>query len=308
MAKIDATYKYQGIIDATLYRSLDNTHTAILLRGEPGVGKTHLAERLRRNFINEDEDLSQADFIVVQFHPDTGKEVLYLISAREMVRTISPRGTATGENVFLPSPILEAMRISHTRKVVLLLDEVDKAPPETLNYFLSFFSEKKINEITVMAMNDGKPFTMNPKNLITVMTSNDTKPLPLAMQRRATPYLMEFPDRGRLAYILQQMAIRDLDFKPLDDTVLFLAKVLLKYRSLEPKKTMVQNEMITILSIIYNTFQASSKSSFVPANLAGMVRDAISDHPKDIDLLTEHYEIAHIVGTVWANLLRNQSL
>ncbi|UBU10275.1 AAA family ATPase [Nonomuraea gerenzanensis] len=169
----------------------------LLLEGEPGVGKTEvanvLARVLGRELIRlqcyEGLDASQA-----LYEWDYPKQLLSLRAAEVEGRGV---GDLYREEFLLQRPLLRALRAASG--AVLLIDEIDRADSEFEAFLLEFLGDFQITvpELgTIRAQS--VPFV--------VLTSNRTRELHDALKRRCLYHWIPFPDAEREQAILQAQA------------------------------------------------------------------------------------------------------
>ncbi|MFP5336552.1 MAG: AAA family ATPase [Actinomycetes bacterium] len=176
-------------------------HRPILLEGEPGTGKTALAEALStvlgatliRLQCYEGIDASQA-----LYDWDFTRQVLHL---RAVEATSGPGGTDLGavehdlftERFLLARPVLQALR---TTPSVLLVDEVDRADDEFEAFLLEVLST---NAVTIPEL--GTVRAEVPP--LVVLTSNRTREVHDALKRRCLYHWVEHPGLAREVEILR---------------------------------------------------------------------------------------------------------
>ncbi|MET8868153.1 MoxR family ATPase [Nonomuraea sp. NPDC004580] len=166
----------------------------LLLEGEPGVGKTEianvLARVLGRELIRlqcyEGLDASQA-----LYEWDYPKQLLSLRAAEVEGREI---GRLYREEFLLQRPLLRALRAASG--AVLLIDEIDRADSEFEAFLLEFLGDFQITIPELGTMRAASvPFV--------VLTSNRTRELHDALKRRCLYHWIPFPDADRERAIIQ---------------------------------------------------------------------------------------------------------
>ncbi|MEV4363999.1 MoxR family ATPase [Nonomuraea sp. NPDC051941] len=169
----------------------------LLLEGEPGVGKTEvanvLARILGRELIRlqcyEGLDASQA-----LYEWDYPKQLLSLRAAEVEGRGV---GDLYREEFLLQRPLLRSLRAASG--AVLLIDEIDRADSEFEAFLLEFLGDfqitiPEIGTITAASV----PFV--------VLTSNRTRELHDALKRRCLYHWIPFPDAERERAIIRAQA------------------------------------------------------------------------------------------------------
>ena len=157
---------------------------AMLLRGLPGAGKTSVAEAFAL--------AANARKFFYQCVPCTGRdEMLGQPNLAAVLRNDAKRAIADGI-------LIQAARCAiGGENVVLIIDELDKASPDTDAYLLDFLQSRRVrdtnNEMLVIP-SDVKVWVF--------FTSNQDRDLSDALMRRVRRVTAERPDRDLVAQIL----------------------------------------------------------------------------------------------------------
>lgn len=177
----------------------------LLLEGEPGTGKTALAESLAEAFdiplirlqCYEGIDASQA-----LYDWDFPRQILHLRAVeavaadRDAQRAEEVEASLFDERYLLARPVLRALRET---PAVLLIDEIDRADDEFEAFLLEVLSSWQVTIPEVGTIKADPP-------PIVVLTSNRTRELHDALKRRCLYHWIDHPSIERELEIVRSRA------------------------------------------------------------------------------------------------------
>jgi len=200
----DARYVTTPRVETALFLALA-LEKPLLAEGPAGAGKTELGKVLA--------DVLRTDLLRLQCYEglDESRALFEWNYQKQLLRIQADRGEGrqwedVAHDVFsldylLERPLLRA--ITSPRKVVLLIDEIDKADPEFEAFLLEVLSDF---QVSVPELG-----TLSARNRpVVVLTSNRTRELSEALLRRCLHLFIDFPGAEKEAEIIA-LKVPDLD-------------------------------------------------------------------------------------------------
>jgi MoxR-like ATPase len=162
----------------------------LLVKGEPGTGKTVLAQEIARSL----------DVPLIEWHIKSttkAQQGLYEYDAVSRLRDgqLGDERVRDIGNYIIRGKLWEAFE--HETPVVLLIDEIDKADIEFPNDLLLELDRMQFH------VYETKQTVVARHRPIVIITSNNEKELPDAFLRRCFFHFIRFPDRETMEKILQ---------------------------------------------------------------------------------------------------------
>lgn len=207
---------------ATILFLVKRLQKPLLLEGNPGVGKTEVANVLAaflKTPLIRLQCYEGLDVNAAVYEWNYQKQLLSIKIQEGIDRSESEKESHIfGEDFLLKRPLLKAIT-APDKPPVLLIDEVDRADEEFEAFLLELLSAFQISipEMgTIKAIH--KP--------IVILTSNRTRELSDALKRRCLYHWVNYPDRAREVAIVRKH-LPDIDMQ-LADTLVQLVGVLRK--------------------------------------------------------------------------------
>ncbi|TAE49491.1 MAG: MoxR family ATPase [Bacteroidetes bacterium] len=168
----------------------------LLLTGEPGTGKTQLAFSIAH-------ELHLGEPLIYNTKTtSTARDLFYRYDSLAHFHAANTGGNSKADirDYIAFEALGKAIMLSKEQRVVVLIDEIDKAPRDLPNDIL--------NELENMAFSvreTGEHYKADTgRRPILILTSNSEKNLPDAFLRRVVYYHIPFPDAQTLAQIVSK--------------------------------------------------------------------------------------------------------
>lgn len=248
--------------------------SCLLLDGPPGAGKTFLAHIISQ--------LLPAELIKYQFTAGSGVEdLLYDLNILQIVKGMGGKNI---ESIYLDGILPQAIKKSLCNKVVLLLDEMDKASPKVDAFLLDFLQNGEIYNPHLGNLK------ANENNLLVVLTKNSERLLSEPLMRRMRRLYLDFPSKS----IEEKIILENVPDFPLiaTKTLVALANKIRNLRGTknEPLKVPSTPELIRCArDIIYSISQNISKEI-----LGTLMKQWLITYIEDVNILDE--TVAHLGG------------
>ena len=189
--KFNGTKNYISTEDLTVAVNAAVTlERPLLIKGEPGTGKTELAKQVALGL-----DLDMLEWNIKS--TTKAQQGLYEYDAVSRLRDSQLGDQRVNEisNYIRKGKLWEAFECN--KKVVLLIDEIDKADIEFPNDLL-----QELDKMSFYVYETGKTIAAKHRPVV-IITSNNEKELPDAFLRRCFFHYIKFPDQETLQKIVK---------------------------------------------------------------------------------------------------------
>lgn len=251
---------------------------SMLILGEPGSGKTSFAKHVSEKL--------KTELIFAPCYDGVGAEQLvYNWDLGKLVDAMTDEKTK-GREAMKDGYLLQALKKSQTQKVILLIDEIDKATPATDTFLLSFLQECMLND-PITGVIRGKK-----ENLFIIFTSNERRELEDALDRRFTMIReFNFPDRAELFEQINPIVSKDYSRTKL----WFLVDLAINYRKLKVNRKPSQNQIADLTSELHSLDKSNLGKKTTPAmkfdSLLWKFSQEKTDHAIFVDYLTKNIKL-----------------
>ena len=189
--KFKGTEDYVATEDLTIAVNAAVTlERPLLIKGEPGTGKTELAKQVARGF-----GLQMIEWNIKS--TTKAQQGLYEYDAVSRLRDsqLGEEKVHDVKNYIRKGKLWQAFEAE--KKVVLLIDEVDKADIEFPNDLL-----QELDKMEFFVYETGETIVAKQRPIV-IITSNNEKELPDAFLRRCFFHYIRFPDEDTLRQIVK---------------------------------------------------------------------------------------------------------
>lgn len=231
--------------------------TTLLLLGEKGAGKTYLSHEL--------SEMWGSEYLFYQCDESTDNtKFLFDISLPQMIDKVSG-GKVDIKDVISRGIFVQVLERSLTHKVVITIDELDKAPREVDTFMYDFLQNFRIKDPI-----HGE-IVGNKNNCIVVITSNEMRGLADPILSRCHPIRVEYPDAQEMFERLKSVYGGQFLDGYLKDVVTYFENV----RKLDLIYKPTQREMMRVLGDVKHILRrkTSNAGDFIVNYLSSYAED-----------------------------------
>ena len=274
--QLQRSHQSPYILDVGLGKAVEvaiSLNLPLLVTGEPGTGKTKLANKIAIDLFSQDSSFLPEPLIFNTKTTSTAKDLFYSYDALQHFHDANLSRTSWDEkkngrtldvgNYIEFHALGKAIALTNeqevqsqkfitsknlkTRSSVVLIDEIDKAPRDFPNDILSVLTDYsfQVKEAQNHVISKG-----GKHSVVIVMTSNSEKNLPDAFLRRVVFYHIDFPSKEQLKSIVLSHVLPSSPSPVWYSNIEKLISLFEKIRDLVKRKPPATAELISWIRIL----------------------------------------------------------
>ena len=247
-----------------ILNALRDDSSPLLIEGDPGVGKTSLAQAVSAMLnIPLIRVYYQRQLLVVSAIRDKLNESLKDLSVNESIKAVAQNTEFYGPDFLLKRPVIEALTMKGRK--VLLIDEIDKTEPEIEHALLEMLSDFAITIPeygTIQCAQEDRP--------IVFLTSNNYRELSQPMLRRCSYLYIEHKTLEEIKKIICA------NVSASDEFVNTVASVIDRLQKTDLRHAISISEGIEWANCLIQTFgckTAKDVTDAIPYSIGSLVKD-----------------------------------